>query len=190
MNIKEGQIVEVTFDALADETFTGQVDEVAHEGVSSSSVVTYDVWVTIDKIDARLKSSMTAAADIITSQEEGVLLVSNAAIKGSGASKYVLVQSSTGSTAPNTVASNTSRPRRPGADLAASQGTPTKVEVTTGTRGATQTVITSGLTAGQTIVTQEVSTSTTTAGAMDGGLPTPLAGAVRDGNGGGRGGGN
>lgn len=153
LNIKVGQDVEVTFDALgSDKVFNGTVDEIDTSGTASSSVVTYGVWIVIDDLDSRLKDGMTASASIITSQESDVLLVSNASVKGEAGAYYVLVQAST-------------------------NATPTKKTVTIGAKGTSQTVITSGLTAGEKIVVAEVSTTTSTTnssssgGAMGGGMP-------------------
>lgn len=135
-SIKDGQTASVTFDAIDNETFTGKVDEVAHEGSTSSNVVSYDVWVVLDKSDSRFKSGMTAAAEVTVSKESDVLLVSNAAVKGSGSNQYVLIMK-TGATAPS------------------------QTKVTIGTRGDSQTVIKSGVTAGERIVSQAITTSST-----------------------------
>ena len=132
-SIKEGQDVTVSLDAISGKTFKGTVDEISSTGTVSSSVVSYSVWVTLDDVTKAVKSGMTASVEITTSKTDNVLLVSNAAIKGSGSNKYVLVMK-TGATSPS------------------------QVKVTTGTRGSSQTVIASGLTAGQKIITQAITT--------------------------------
>lgn len=132
-SIKVGQSATVTLDAVTGKTFTGTVDEVSSEGTVSSSVVSYSVWITLDSTTSAVKSGMTASVEITTSKTDNVLLVSNAAVKGTGSNKYVLVMKS-GAT------------------------TPSQVKVTTGTRGSSQTVITSGLTEGQKIVSQAITT--------------------------------
>lgn len=133
--IEEHQSVSVKLDAISGKTFKGTVDEISDEGSVSSSVVSYSVWVLLEKPTAAVKSGMTASVDIETSKEENVLLVSNAAVKGSGSNKYVLI-------------------------MASGATTPTQQKVTTGTRGSSQTVIKSGLSAGQKIVTQAITLDT------------------------------
>lgn len=132
-SIKVGQSATVTLDAVTGKTFIGTVDEVSSEGTVSSSVVSYSVWITLDATTSAVKSGMTASVEITTSKTDNVLLVSNAAVKGTGSNKYVLVMKS-GAT------------------------TPSQVKVTTGTRGSSQTVITSGLTEGQKIISQAITT--------------------------------
>lgn len=129
--LKEGQSVSISLDAVENKTFKGTVDEIADEGSISSGVVSYAVWVLLNDPSEAVKSGMTASVDITTSKEDDVLLVSNAAVKGSGSNTYVLTK-----------------------DEDASE--PTQVKVSTGTRGSSQTVITSGLTEGQKIVTQAI----------------------------------
>ena len=130
-SIEEGQDVSVSLDAISGKTFKGSVDEISSTGTVSSSVVSYSVWVLLDDPTSAVKSGMTASVDITTLKTDNVLLVSNAAVKGSGSNKYVLIMKS-GSTQP------------------------TQVKVTTGTRGSSQTIIKSGLTEGQKIVTQAI----------------------------------
>ncbi len=130
-SIEEGQDVSVSLDAISGKTFKGSVDEISSTGTVSSSVVSYSVWVLLDDPTSAVKSGMTSSVDITTSKTDNVLLVSNAAVKGSGSNKYVLIMKS-GATEP------------------------AQVKVTTGTRGSSQTIIKSGLTAGQKIVTQAI----------------------------------
>ena len=148
-SIKKGQSVSVSLDAVTGKTYRGKIDEISDEGTVSSNVVSYSVWVILDKTTLAVKSGMTASVDIETSKEEDVMLVSNAAVKGSGSNKYVLIMQS-GAT------------------------TPTQQKVTTGTRGSSQTVIKSGLVAGQKIVAQAITldssgNTTSVLGSMMGG---------------------
>jgi len=132
--LEVGQPAELTFDAVPDLTITGKVDTISDDGTVSQGVVTYDVWVTLDVNDARLKPGMSATASIVTAVARNVLLVPNAAIKTSDQGSYVQV-------------------------LPAGSTTPQNVAVTTGLEGTSQTVIESGITTGTLVVTK-----TTTSG--------------------------
>jgi multidrug efflux pump subunit AcrA (membrane-fusion protein) len=47
---------------------------------SASGLVTYDVYLTLEESDLPLRASMTANADLVTADRNGVLLVPNEAI--------------------------------------------------------------------------------------------------------------
>jgi multidrug efflux pump subunit AcrA (membrane-fusion protein) len=158
--VKLGQRVELTFDAVPDLTITGKVTEIDAVGTTSSGVVTYNVTITFDVQDPRLSPGMTASASIITQVDENVLLVPNSAIKtDTSGGTYVQVLDTPG-------------------------GTPRNVTVQTGPAGDTQTEITSGLTGNENVVTQTITSgsSTTRAGGAGG---FGGAGGARGGFGGG-----
>lgn len=135
VNVAAGQPVSFTFDAIDDLTLTGKVKSIDTLGTSSSNVVSYPAVLTFDTSDSRLKPGMSVSATITTAAKQDVLAVSSSAIKTSGDTKYVLVMK----------------------DDTVSQQT-----VETGLVGDSSTEVTSGLTAGQTIVTQTITASTTT----------------------------
>lgn len=85
--VKVGQDVEFTVDAYPDETFKGRVFQVRNAAVTVQNVVTYDVVVTVDNRDLKLKPGMTADVSIITSQARNVLRVPNAALRFKPAAK-------------------------------------------------------------------------------------------------------
>lgn len=89
--INAGQSVEVSFDALPDETFQGVVSEVGFVGSNQQGVVYYPVTVEL-RPDPRFRPGMTAAVRIITAQHDDVLIVPNRAIKLSNGQPYVTVQ--------------------------------------------------------------------------------------------------
>ena len=124
-----GQTAELTFDAVPDLTITGKVDSVGEDGTVSQGVVTYDVWVTLDVNDARLKPGMSSTANIVTAVARNVLLVPNAAIKTGDQGSYVQVMES-GAAAPK------------------------NVYVTTGLAGDSETVVESGISTGTLVVTK------------------------------------
>lgn len=85
--VKVGQDVEFAVDAYPDETFKGRVFQVRNAAVTVQNVVTYDVVVTVDNRDLKLKPGMTADVSIITSQARNVLRVPNAALRFKPAAK-------------------------------------------------------------------------------------------------------
>lgn len=139
VNVAVGQPVSFTFDAIDDLTLTGKVKSIDTVGTSSSNVVSYPAVLSFDTTDSHLKPGMSVSAIITTAMKQDVINVASTAIKTSGDTKYVLVMK----------------------DNEVSQQT-----VETGLVGDSTTEITSGLSVGQTIVTQTItasSTSTTTA---------------------------
>lgn len=89
-NVEEGQRVQFTVDAYPNDTFEGVVQQVrlgesdessSSASSSSSSVVTYEVVITADNPDLKLKPRLTANVTIFTMEEENVLLVPNKALR-------------------------------------------------------------------------------------------------------------
>lgn len=89
-NVKEGQRVQFTVDAYPNDTFEGVVQQVrlgesddssSSTSTSSSSVVTYEVVITADNPDLKLKPRLTANVTIFTMEEENVLLIPNKALR-------------------------------------------------------------------------------------------------------------
>ncbi|HEU0249823.1 MAG TPA: efflux RND transporter periplasmic adaptor subunit [Solirubrobacteraceae bacterium] len=81
--VKVGQIATVTVEALEGRKLAAHVSEVATLSTSSSGVVSYDVTFTLDQMDAGLKPGMSATAEVIVKQEEGVSVPSSAISGGS-----------------------------------------------------------------------------------------------------------
>jgi len=173
VNVAAGQPVSFTFDAIDDLTLTGKVKSIDTVGTTSSNVVSYPAVLSFDTTDSRLKPGMSVSATITTDIKQDVIAVSSSAIKTSGDTKYVLVMNDSGEVSQQTVE--------------------------TGLVGDSTTEITSGLTVGQTIVTQTItasssstSTSTTSlrssssalqglsggSSSMGGGGGTPPSGAM------------
>ncbi len=153
-SLKVGQRADIEFDALPDLTATGKVIEIAEEGTVNSGVVTYDVTLSLDVADPALRAGMSSSATIVTAIAKDTLLVSNAAVKSnSDGSSYVLV-------------------------LEDGATTPTEVTVETGLSSSTQTQIVSGLSEGQTVVTQTTSSSSSSSSGSSsgGGFMMPGAG--------------
>jgi HlyD family secretion protein len=79
--VKENQNVRFTVDSYADEYFNGKVTQVRNEAVTTSNVVTYTVVIEIDNSDMKLKPGMTANVEIITAEENNILLAPNQALR-------------------------------------------------------------------------------------------------------------
>jgi HlyD family secretion protein len=79
--VKVGQDVEFSVDSYPDVTFKGQVFQVRNAAVTVQNVVTYDVVVTVDNRELKLKPGMTADVSIITSVVRGVLRIPDAALR-------------------------------------------------------------------------------------------------------------
>ncbi len=78
--VKIGQNAELVFDAYFEDTYKGEVTEIAPIGTEIQGVVTYTVTVKmLDGVDT-IKSGMTAAVNIITEEKTGVYILPNEAV--------------------------------------------------------------------------------------------------------------
>ena len=121
-----GQTAEVTLDAFADQTFSGKVTRVSPGATQSSGISVFTATVELPNADHRLRSGMTAEAEIIQSADRG-LLVPSKAIQTVRSRSYVEV------------------PAKDGAE-------PERLRVQTGATDGTNTVITGGLESGQEVI--------------------------------------
>jgi membrane fusion protein, macrolide-specific efflux system len=139
--VKVGQPATVTVDAIAGIELAAHVDAISADATDSSDVVSYEVTLKLDQTDSRVRSGMSASAEVIVAQASGVT-VPNSAVAGSGSAGAVTLDE---------------------------DGRRVEREVVVGLRGTTRTDIASGLKAGdELIVTQTLpslgSSSTTTSG--------------------------
>jgi HlyD family secretion protein len=170
--IKIGEKATLTFDAIPDLTLTGSVEEIDSIGTVSQGVVTYNVKITFDKEDPRVKPGMSVSAAIITGVKQDVLVVPNSAIKSTGGQNYL---ESFGAPLP-----------APADGLLGSLSTtpPNKIPVETGLSNDSQTEIISGVNEGDYIVTRTILPSAATPAAA---APSLFGGgATRTATGGGR----
>ncbi len=79
--VKLGQDVEFTVDAYPDITFKGEVGQVRIAPITVQNVVTYDVVITVDNPDFKLKPGMTANVSIIVAEKKDILKIPNAALR-------------------------------------------------------------------------------------------------------------
>ncbi|EKD43322.1 MAG: efflux transporter, RND family, MFP subunit [uncultured bacterium] len=87
--IKVGQKVNLTFDAIPDLNITGLVADVDSIGTVAQGVVTYNIKISLDTQDERVKSGMSVAASIITNIKQDVLRVPISAVKSNGGGQYL-----------------------------------------------------------------------------------------------------
>jgi multidrug efflux pump subunit AcrA (membrane-fusion protein) len=132
INIKPSQKVMMTIDAYSDKTFTGKVLAVDTSGSVSSGVTTYPVTILIDKTSINIYPNMAISATIITNTKTDVLLIPSAAIETSGTTSTVYVLKN---------------------------GKATKTTIKIGDADDSQTEVTSGLSAGDAVITNYVSAS-------------------------------
>jgi HlyD family secretion protein len=125
-SIAPGQKVRLTFDAVPDLDLTGSVLSVSPTATAISGVISYYVTVVLPTGDPRLKSGMTAQAEVLTKEIPGVLAVPSAAVRTQNGTSVVTVLD------PN--------------------GTQRAVTVQTGATGDGKTQILSGVTEGQQVV--------------------------------------
>ena len=79
--IKEGQPVEFTVQALPGQTFKGIVKQVRLQSATTDNVVNYTVVVSVDNPQGKLLPGMTARANFLTKAATNVLEVPNAALR-------------------------------------------------------------------------------------------------------------
>ncbi len=82
-SVKRGQTATVTVEALKGAKLAAHVSEVSALPTSNSGVVSYDVTFTLDQLTAGLKPGMSATAEVVVQQAEGVNVPSSAISGGS-----------------------------------------------------------------------------------------------------------
>lgn len=102
--MSEGKEAVFTVDAYPGISFTGIVKQVRLAPISVQNVVTYNVVVSVDNADLRLKPGMTANVSIVVAQKDQIIKVPNAALrfvppKGEGSPRDVGGRSSKGEAA-------------------------------------------------------------------------------------------
>lgn len=132
--VKQGDKASLTFDAIDDLTLAGHVSNVDLVGTVSQGVVSYNVEITFDDNDDRVKPGMTVSADIVTSAKTDVLTVPSSAVKTQGSNTYV--------------------------QMLDAAGVPQNKSVVVGISNDTSTEIISGLSEGDEVVTRTVTATT------------------------------
>jgi peptidoglycan hydrolase-like protein with peptidoglycan-binding domain len=132
-SLKVGQKAQMTIDGYASDAFTGRISFISSEPASSSSSATssssstqYSITVSPQSLPKFAKSGMTGTLDIVLQQASNVLMVPTSAVSGSAGTSFVRVMQ---------------------------DGQPVFRQVQTGMATSSYTEITSGLAAGETVVT-------------------------------------
>jgi multidrug efflux pump subunit AcrA (membrane-fusion protein) len=82
-SVKAGQPATVTVEALSGAKLAAHVSEVALLSTGSSGAVSYDVTFQLDQLEAGLKVGMSATAEVVVKQAEGVNVPTSAISAGS-----------------------------------------------------------------------------------------------------------
>jgi HlyD family secretion protein len=147
----------VTFDAIDNLIATGTVRVVDLVGTVSQGVVSYNIKISIDSQDSRIRPGMSVNATITTDKREGVLVVPSSSVKTQGKIKYVeTVVYDGNATNLSTTAISTSTRKNTFAPITV-ETTPTKMTVETGISNDTSTEIISGINPGTYVVTKTIS---------------------------------
>lgn len=161
-NVVIGQKVMMTFSAIDGLTASGKIEKMDALGTLAQGVVTYNVTISFDTLDPRIKPNMSVSAKIITQVKQDIITVPNSALKTQGNTTYIEV-------------------------LNNGVQTPERRTIEIGAANNTDTEIVSGINVGDTVVTQTIDPNAkTTAPAATGGIPG-LSGGSRGGFGGGGG---
>lgn len=155
--VKIGESVTLTADSVSGKTFTGKVITVDKIGSVSSNVTNYPTVIKLDTGDDQLLPNMAVSAKIITNIEDNVLLVPSTAIQNSNGQTTVGILKN---------------------------GQPQSIPVEIGNANDTQTVITSGVNEGQSVITGQTNPVGTSSGSGATTSPFSLGGG-RGGIGGG-----
>jgi HlyD family secretion protein len=79
--VSEGKPAHFRVDAYPKEFFEGTVTQVRNAPISIQNVVTYDVMITVNNQDLKLKPGMTANVTIVTEEKENPLRVPNGGLR-------------------------------------------------------------------------------------------------------------
>jgi HlyD family secretion protein len=79
--ISPGQTVAMSFDAIADKGYKGQVSQVAPVGTLVQGAVNFDVTIELTDANQAVLPAMTAAVNIVVNQLQDTLLVPNRAVR-------------------------------------------------------------------------------------------------------------
>lgn len=96
--IKEGQKVKFTVQALSGQTFEGDVAQVRLQSATSENVVNYTVVVSVANPEKKLLPGMTARVEFLTSSADDVLKVANSALRFKPADDAVVAKTETTAT--------------------------------------------------------------------------------------------
>ena len=88
-SVAEGQPATLSFDAILDKDYHGEVVEVAKAGTNVNGVVNFKVTIELTDADAGVKPGMTAAVNITVEEINDVILIPNRAVRLLDGQRYV-----------------------------------------------------------------------------------------------------
>lgn len=133
--VKIGNKATITMDALPEKSYTGKVVSIDTTGIVSSGVTTYPTVIKLDTGGEEIFPNMSAQANIITNVKDNVLLIPTAAVQTQDTQSIVRTLQ---------------------------KGNPVSNNVEIGLSSSTQTEILSGLSEGDTVITNVTSGSSST----------------------------
>ncbi|MFW6283621.1 MAG: efflux RND transporter periplasmic adaptor subunit [Minisyncoccales bacterium] len=89
--LKEGDKVNVDFDAFQNEEFKGEVTKIYPSEIVKEGVIYYRTEVELNKYPEKIKSGLTANLEIITNSKENALVVPYVAVKEDDKGKYIQI---------------------------------------------------------------------------------------------------
>ena len=90
-SLKQGQAVEITWEALSDRTWKGLVDQLPKTIVARGTRNVGEVLCSVDNKTGELLPNTNVNVRIRTAQRENTLTISRAAVRGDGNARYVFV---------------------------------------------------------------------------------------------------
>jgi HlyD family secretion protein len=171
-----GQKANITFSALPDNNYTGTVASIPDSGTNTNNVTNYNVVVTLDN-STGLKIGMNGNITINVQTKNNVVMVPSAAIITRNGQKYVMEPSTSNKSSSSQKGSNSYGGGQNGSSSygggksgqSAGQSAGKLVQVQTGISNQNYVEITSGLNAGQQILIQLPSVSSSTSSSKSGG---------------------
>ncbi len=88
-SVAVGQPAMLSFDAILDKDYHGEVVEVAKAGTNVNGVVNFKVTIELTDADAEVKPGMTAAVNITVEQIDDVILIPNRAVRLLDGQRYI-----------------------------------------------------------------------------------------------------
>ncbi|MDE2869902.1 MAG: efflux RND transporter periplasmic adaptor subunit [Chloroflexota bacterium] len=95
--LEVGQPVELTFTALDDREYTGNVAWIAAQGEVDQGLVTFPVDIALDAPDEQLRAGLTADVEILVAEARNVIVVPKAAVQTTPRGGLVFVAAADGS---------------------------------------------------------------------------------------------
>jgi HlyD family secretion protein len=191
--IKEGQPVKFTVQALPNQNFDGVVKQVRLQSATTENVVNYTVVVSVDNPKHQLLPGMTARANFLTKSAENVLKVPNAALRFHPVSTAKATTTSTATTTTQSATSTrgagrTGKGRGQTVFVLDAKGVPQPIRVKTGLTDGTFTEVSgTGLAEGVKVITGTVSATTSAAAGQPAASPFGGSQQTQPQRGGGRG---